>query len=447
MKFFTQKTILFSLLFLTIYCSVFGITTLNQNKYRTIHVNGKEIKFSVLPNSVFPVNGKMTAKDVLKNVTSNAFRTKQIEPVYYLLDSITNKDITLSPIADVESKIDYKYDALGRVVLEESKEYNSELNGFVVVYKTVYQYGEKSIIKLDYDYSNEETGFVVSKSTLDNSGNIIQEKYGNDSLNLESFVETKVYTYENNLLKTVITTLGESTFPHDKTEYNYDTKLRLDSVVSYTNNGQDSLIYDSKLKYKYDNSDNLLREDAYSWDEDWYSGTYSDYIFNSDNNCTDMVYTEPLGEDFIVSSAYKFEYNTAIKNSNIFSGSAFDEFLFSFQDQMISSKVKILLNNEALAEYESDMHYAIKVPTFLKNAIGDNKATLTYNTANKSLVVNNFNVGNVARVCIYDATGKNVLAINLNGGNSIDAVNLGKGLFIYSLIINGSTTTGKVLVN
>lgn len=446
MKFSTQRATFFWILPIVFSCLAFTASAKPTKKLRSLNVNGKEIKFSTIPNQQFLFKKGLTANLVNQNTTSKIYKLKNAEPVFYLLDSITEKDITLSSETDVEAAIDYKYDNQGRVISEISKEYASP-GTYNITYKSIYQYGENYILRLDYDYSKEEASFSVLKTIFDNSGKITQEKTGSDSLNLNSFDNTIVYNYENNLLKTAVTTLGTNSFPYDKTVYNYDQKQRLDSIIYYSNNGLDSLIYISKIGYKYDGSDNLLREDIFGWDDDgWYSQAYTDYIFNSDNNCTDMTYTEPMSEDFIIKTAYKFEYNTNVNNVNIFSGSAFDDYSFSFNHQMTHLKAKILLNDEKLSEYQSDLYYSLKLTSGTVNTPEHSDYKLSHNAGSNTFTISNLKEFENTGINLYDSNGKLIQTLTLKS-NIFNVSGIKKGLYYYRLTVNGNNSTGKILID
>lgn len=446
MNFSTQKTTFFWILLIVFNCLVLTVNAKPTRDIKTLNVNGKEIKFSTTPNQQILLNNRLKSRDVLQKTISKAYKLKITEPVLYLLDSITEKDITLSTETDVEAAIEYKYDNQGRIFSEISKTYTSP-ETYDITYKSIYQYGEDYILRLDYDYSNEETGFSVTKSKFDNAGKIIQEKTGSDSLDLNSFDNTIAYNYDNNLLKSVVTTLGENSFPFDKTLYSYDSKQRLDSIIYYSNNGLDSLIYISKLEYKYDSSDNLLKEEVFGWDtEGWYSQAYTDYVFNSDNNCTDMIYTEPMSEDFIIKTVYRFDYNTNVNNSDIFSGSAFDDYSFSFKHQMTRSKAKILLNDEMLAEYQSDLYYSMKQTSGTVNTPQSSDYKFTYNANNNTFTILNLKEFENTGINLYDTTGKLIQTMTLKS-NTFNLSGIKKGLYYYHLTVNSNSSSGKILID
>jgi len=443
MKFFIQKTTSIWILLLVFNSITFTTDVKAAKNFKNINLNGKEIKLSSLPNLQIPFQKGFNARGVLQETTSKAYKLKVVEPDFYLLDSMTQKDITLSTESDIVFAYTFKYDNQGRVVSEISKKYTSPVT-FIVDSKSIFHYGENYVLEFNYSYDDEHINFALVKSSFDSSGRLIMENFGSDSLNLNRFYTTTLYNYENNLLKTVETKNGNS-FPSSKTIYYYDSEQKLDSLIKYTNKGLDSLIYSLKAEFKYDNSNNLLREEFFNWNKEWKSYSSQDYTYTSDNDCIEMVSNQLMAEyyDKIV---YKFEYNTNVNDSNIFSGERFSDFSFKFKHQMTRIIGQILNNEEILQAVQVDLHYSLKQTTGTVNMPGYSGYKLTFNKSNNSFTISNLKEFENSNINFYDSTGKLIQKSKINS-NNFNISGIKNGIYFYRLTVNGNSFSGKILID
>lgn len=434
--------------FLGIISVVFICINLNAQSQMS---NSKERVRSILDGvffkSKFPANMPL-AMPQLK--TSSLMKVKQTEPVKYQLDSLI-----LTPAGnevDVpKARIECKYDSLGRMILYTTSEFNESTNSFEIGYKYVYKYGSNYTIRDEYHAYDSPIHFVQRTKTIyDQNNRTLVVKENSDTANFENSSFRDEYTYENNLLSAINSFSSNSITPTKIVRYYYDSLNRDTAEVTFQKDyfNENSFVEYKKVKYSYDTNNDFINVETFNYSNGtWILYSKHDYIYNNNHNCISYIERRFEFGGSVNVSKYISTYNESLMMSNTYCGDIFSDFPYPFKSHLNQIDLYEVNGSAELLLGTYNLYYSQKnVSTDVDHAAKVTNEIVRYNAGQKTITLQNAELGNSNQVQLYSLSGKQILNKQISASGSVSVDKLEKGLYIYKVISVGKTISGKIVV-
>lgn len=432
--------------FLGIISFVFICSSLNAQSQMS---NNKERVRSILDGVFF--NSKLSAHMPVMQSQSkptSLMKAKQTESVKYQLDSLV-----LTPSEDgsglLKSKINCAYDNLGRMTLFSVSQFDDLANKYELDYKYVYRYGSNYIIRDEYNTYNSPIHFNERKKTIyDQNNRILVIKEKNDTVDFEISSSREEYVYANNLLSMINSFSSNSIEPYQMTRYYYDSMDRDTAEVTFQKDyfNENSFVKYERVKYSYDTNNDFTNVETFDYSNgEWILDGKSDYVYNDNHNCTSYIESRSRFDGSVDVYKYLSAYNESLMLSDTYCGDTFSEFPYPFKSQLAQIDLSVLSGSAVLLQATYNLYYSQNnASTGIDHTAKATNEIVSYNAGQKTITLQNTELGNSNQLQLYSLSGKMVL--NKSIGTSVAVDKLEKGLYIYKVISAGKTITGKIVV-
>ncbi|OIP81249.1 MAG: hypothetical protein AUK44_10340 [Porphyromonadaceae bacterium CG2_30_38_12] len=361
-------------------------------------------------------------------------------------DEITGKDlftynsagkltIFMTAFVDIESgnwlgiPMYFYYDLNGNNTLIKSARFDAQKNEWFETTKAEFIYDASgNVISETYSYKDTTGVWAIDykfTSTYDAQGNILTQDY-----------------YDWSYYSNAIVLMGQF-----KYEYKFDEHNNLTRKDSYEwdkpNNDWVSSGIDS-TEYKYNNEGKILKEIGYQTIFGTLVPMYNyDYSYDASGNRTQEI--SYLWDYYTLTWTPFTKMNKTFETSFQLSQTMLPSIYTDNYDELIQSteNYEWAINaNDWAMKYTTTSFYGSN-----KTALDTQKelnATVRYNSANKTLVVNGLENYNNVDIAIYNGQGKLVFIKKITtNSQSENVAMLPQGMYFYKLTTNGKSSSGK----
>lgn len=353
----------------------------------------------------------------------------------------------------------YAYDANGNLTLNLYEYWDEMMDNWIKELKYEYTYdGNNSLTERMIYYWNQDTmDWEIAEKTeyiYDGDGVLIY--------NLMSFMEEgewvivlkTEYTYDGNGNIINILVLGyfmEEWFEYGKTDYTYDGNGNMTQEIYYDWDWEDGgwLAID-KYAYTYNSNGNLLTTIYTEWFGEWMNLNKEENNYDANGNIilqtyldwdeTSEAWVNESKVDIMYNNDYSFDdlilpYIYLIEFPELFNHMTTGGFGFTWDSETGDWDAEDIIN----------FHYSEQTVT----GITDNslETIKVYpNPASEHVYFDLSKNSSSATVKIYDLQGKMVISQEITDKTQISIDYLNKGFYIYKLLQNGNTQSGKILI-
>ncbi|MES2588346.1 MAG: T9SS type A sorting domain-containing protein [Bacteroidota bacterium] len=363
----------------------------------------------------------------------------QIGECYYLNDF--DFGIILTENSEKVFRIEYKHDSNGILILTKIFEFNTDFNFWFNTLKE----------EISYNQSNFQNKTIFQRDELDttlwNNFSKVDYSYNLDNNLLDSI---EYFDYESTPMNYNI---------YSKIEFRYNDLNLIDTIFSYEEFSQDSMIVTFTEVFFYDN--NLITESIYY--HTFSSGFYRNkYYYDLNGNMSKYEYSSSnLGTDYPIRDRY-FYYNYSINSQDLFFQDlhefSFNDYywdnsyidsreltsfrLLPFQNyNLLDSTITYELAGTPNTIWKSDYHYSqreLSLNTILDNPIKIYpNPTTNFINIEESLKFESFE--------LIDIKGQIVRKEKLNS-SKIDVSNLQNGIYFLNLYTNNKTIVRSKII-
>lgn len=374
------------------------------------------------------------------NQRSNAFIQE------YIYDSI-NRNINIlylnwdrdDSLWKISEKTDYTYDANNNLLQESHYRWIMTENRWSEYWKYEYTYNtdDKMIQKVNYNwYNSSDQWFAhrIVEYNYDANGNNSENRY----FHLDDSISQWVLNYKNvfsfNSNNDKILEVGwirddtlSSWYEYSKYEYVYEYKANRKTMQEiyyqwHETSGQLDEMW--KLKYSFDEMGNLIRRTHYNWNK----------IINQ----------------WYVHRKYEFAYDDSVPISNViipFQNYSYEKFIIKNLLASVEAYDWNELYDGWRIVHKNSLYYS-KPNTYLGIDEHNSVELCVYpNPVSEYLSLNNLGNHKYITFKLFDIHGSLVLAKKINPNQKINLKHIKKGMYIYTLTMEGNSWSGKIIKN
>lgn len=329
-------------------------------------------------------------------------------------------------------KYEYVYDAAGDMIQETEWYFDDGSSQWIANYRyehtynashnitiTIISYWDESVTAWVPQFKEESSYSTGGRLTLKNT-----YEWDSGSGQWMNYLKTEYSYNSNGFLSMELEYVWDSGiwFFYDKIEYTYDVNDFLIRAVDY--------YYDyfsiawiplSKEEYAYDDAENLLKQTSYDWDENenQWVGRYQDtYTHNNMYSFFDLILPYIAGTietSFLKHMVTNIDEETWDEILGAWVNS--DKGTFYYSPQNVTSSSNTLLQTCHIYPNPAKDHISIALPE------GYQKASFE----------------------LSDQQGRIIYKENVVNNQRIDITKLSSGLYLFNLLIDGRSNTGKLV--
>jgi len=349
-------------------------------------------------------SGNMTmAASYLWNAALNKWQQDLKDDYTYNSDNLMTSDIISNGVLDqwvYTSKEVYAYDQKGNLTTDQFYSYLS--GSFSPSHKSEYTYTEFDKISKNIYYDSDGAGGWSPVYKLD----YFYDSNRNDTTELTSTWNIDILNWDNSSVKNSTNyTYTQNGIVTGKvsTYYFFDTSINLWTILN-------------KTEYVYDNNGNETAESSYHWD----------YLTNS----------------LVGDTKFEFQYDYNYSLNDVLYSDFFKLLDIQYGNKLGSYKIYTSSGSDWIENGNVNLYYsAVEIRTATKNVLSE-KINIYPNP-----FISTFQLKGIEgsyTLSLMNVSGKVMLTKQATGNENISVSALPKGLYIFKVISNDRTFTGKI---